>query len=97
MKQEVVRVLETNMLWDIYDLSLAVGNKQKFSLEATSNIAIGYRCYCTHRRLLAAILGGVGLLVRLNLIFEYRSLLIMSSETTDSNCCHMVKSILITR
>ena len=56
-----------------YDLSLAVGNKQGLSLQATTNIGIGHKRYCTWRISLAAILAAVSLLVSLVLRYHVRS------------------------
>ena len=48
-----------------YDIPVALGSKQEFSLKATTNIKIGHKRYCTWRMLLAAILAVVSLLVSL--------------------------------
>ena len=62
-KREVAKSLKTNVA-ECLRLSMAVGSKEKFSFKATPRIEIGLRCYRTGQMLLAAILGGVGLLVR---------------------------------
>jgi len=39
-----------------YDIPVALGSKQEFSLKATTNIKIGHKRYCTWYMVLAAIL-----------------------------------------
>ena len=65
-KREVVRALETTVT-GYSRLVAGLGKKQKLCLEATSNVEMDHKRDSTRRMLLAAVVGGVGLLVRLEI------------------------------